>query len=257
MSIKIETPPILSGEAESQLRQVYAYLYRLSEHLNLALHELDGSSAVVQSGGPNRSGTVDSSAGEGYGKTYNELRALIINTAETIREEMDKMTTTLNGSYTAISSQWGTFQENIKTTITATAREVVNDYSYDASIETLQQQAAGFEAYRLHTEGNIRQGFIDYDENGVPILGIAIGQGLTSVCKTINGVDYQQFSDTISCAFYTAEKVSFRIDGQEVAYLSNRRLYIGDMEVTGKVTLNDWLLTTAGGFTLKYIGGDG
>ena len=52
------------------------------------------------------------------------------------------------------------------------------------------------------------------------------------------------------------EKVSFRIGGNEVAYVSNRRLYILDAEVTGSITLGDWLLSHgAAGLTIRNIGG--
>lgn len=255
MSIKIETPPNLSGATEAQLRQMYSYLYRLSEHLNVALGELsDKETAVKEALQAGRSGPSASDFKKLAG-SYNELRALIVNTAEIIRSEMDTVQTTMQGKYEAISSQWGTFQENFQTTVTETAREVVREYEYDGAITTLQEQAAGFESYRLKTEGYIRQGFIAYDDNGAPILGIAIGQGLKGTAVTIDGVEYEQFDSSQSCAFYTAEKVSFRINGQEVAYVSNRRLYIGDMEVTGTVTMNDWMITSVGGFALKYIGG--
>lgn len=252
MSIKIETPPVLSGAADAQLRQVYAYLYRLSEHLNVALQEVSGVSAAAVPVVPSAAASPSATAA----KTYDELRALVVNTAEIIRSEMDVLEQSLQADYEAISSRWGTFRENIETTITETAREVVREYDYDSTLETLQQQAAGFEAYRLRSEGFIRQGFIEYDSSGVPVLGIAIGQGLKGTAVTIDGVEYQQFDSVQSCAFYTAEKVSFRINGQEVAYVSNRKLYIGDMEVTGAVTLNHWLLTSANGFVIKWIGGE-
>lgn len=253
MSIKIETPPVLSGAADAQLRQVYAYLFRLSEHLNVALQEVGGASDAAAASV--RHGSAAHNSAASASKSYNELRALVVNTAEIIRSEMDLLETQLQADYEAISSQWGTFQESIHTTVTETAREVVREYDYDSSLETLQQQAAGFEAYRVRSEGFIRQGFIEYDSSGAPVLGIAIGQGLKGTAVTIDGVEYEQFDSVQSCAFYTAEKVSFRINGQEVAYVSNRKLYIGDVEVTGSVTLNQWLLTSAGGFVIKWIGG--
>ena len=252
MSIKIETPPVLSGAADAQLRQVYAYLFRLSEHLNVALQQVGATASPTVSARPTAPSSTSTAA-----KTYSELRALVVNTAEILRSEMDTLERDMQAEYEAISSQWGTFRETIDTTVTETARQVLREYDYDSTLETLQQQAAGFEAYRVRSEGFIRQGFIDYDSNGVPILGIAIGQGLKGTAVTIDGVEYEQFDRVQSCAFYTAEKVSFRINGQEVAYVSNRKLYIGDMEVTGAVTLNQWLLTSAGGFVIKWIGGEG
>lgn len=257
MRLKVETPPNLTGSAEQQLRMVYSYLFRLAENLNVALSNLneDNFSSAVQLTQSYNAVSVNS-GGSSAGDTYNELRALIVNTAEVINSELDVLQMEMNSKYNAVSSEWGAFQENIDTTIEATAGEVIQKLNYDSKIETLEQQAAVFSEYQVKTEGYIKSGFIEYDESGVPIIGIAIGQGLTSVKVTIDGEEYDQFDASQSCAFYTAEKVSFRINGQEVAYVSNSKLYIGDVEITGSIVLGGkWLVTTTNGFKIQWIGG--
>lgn len=250
MGMKIETPPVFTG-ADAGLQQVYAYLYRLSEHLNLALAELSETG---------RTESVQPVPTAAYAQTQsaNELRGLVVNTAAIIRKEMDALETALHGEYEAISEEWGSFAESIDTKITETAREVVREYDYDSRLNALQAQATGFGAYQVRTEGCIRQGFVEYDDRGVPILGVAIGQNLSGNVVTVDGVDYEQFDKGQSCAFYTAEKVSFRINGQEVAYVSNRKLYIREAEITtGTVTLGgQWQLTTGKGFAVKWVGGE-
>ena len=254
MGIKVETPPALRGQPENQIKEISSYLYRLSEMLNIALNNLNQnnfSSAVEISG----SKSTQVQGGETVA-SYNELRGLISNTAQIVNVEIEKLRTELEQQHVAISDDWGTFQENISSTIEATAASIVESYNYDSEIQTLQEEAAGFSAYKISTEGYIRRGFIDYDEEGIPILGIAIGQGLTSTTVTVDGAEYQQIDSTASCAFYTATKVSFRINGQEVAYVSNRKLYIGDVEITGSVVLGSkWMISTTNGLTIKWIGG--
>ena len=258
MSFRVETPPALRGEPEQQLSLMSSYLFRLSEMLNVALNSLSERSytsatevQVSKSDSVNKSLATDTTVA-----SYNELRGLINNTSIYVHSEIDKLSTELERQYVAISDDWGTFQENISSSIEATAEGIVQSYGYDAEIQTLQEEAAGFSAYKISTEGYIRQGFIDYDENNIPIVGIAIGQGLTSTKVTINGIEYQKIDSTASCAFYTATKVSFRINGQEVAYVSNRKLYIGDVEITGSVVLGGkWMISTASGLSIKWIGG--
>lgn len=251
MSIKIETPPSLNGGAEAQLKQLYSYLYRLSENLNVALNNLPenrvGGSGAVSS---TATGNEQKSA-----ETYDELRSLIVSSAEITRSEMERLESRLEGSYEAISGQWGSYKEQMHSTITATARDVLQSYGFQGQIETLEAQAAGFEAYRVRSEGYIRSGFIDYDSDGVPIVGIAIGQGLTSTTVTVEGEDYEQLDRTQSCAFYTADRVSFRINGTEVAYVSNQKLYIHDVEITGSVVFGGWHVSRTGGLKIKWIGG--
>ena len=258
MSFRVETPPALRGEPEQQLSLMSSYLFRLSEALNGALNSLSERSytsatevQVSKSDSVNKSLATDNTVA-----SYNELRGLINNTSQFVHSEIDKLSTELERQYVAMSDDWGTFQENISSSIEATAEGIVQSYGYDAEIQTLHEEAAGFSAYKISTEGYIRQGFIDYDENNIPIVGIAIGQGLTSTKVTINGVEYQKIDSTASCAFYTATKVSFRINGQEVAYVSNRKLYIGDVEITGSVVLGGkWIINTASGLSIKWIGG--
>ena len=258
MSFRVETPPALRGEPEQQLSLMSSYLFRLSEALNVALNSLSERSytsatevQVSKSDSVNKSLATDTTVA-----SYNELRGLINNTSQFVHSEIDKLSTELERQYVAMSDDWGTFQENISSSIEATAEGIVQSYGYDAEIQTLHEEAAGFSAYKISTEGYIRQGFIDYDENNIPIVGIAIGQGLTSTKVTINGIEYQKIDSTASCAFYTATKVSFRINGQEVAYVSNRKLYIGDVEITGSVVLGGkWMISTASGLSIKWIGG--
>lgn len=253
MSINVPTPPIMSGNSDQQLAKLSSYLFRLSEMLTVSLNSLnqsnfDGAVELAASSGKKAS-EIDADS-----SSYNDLRSLIVNTSKAVNSEIDALQFQLDSQYSALSEDWGTFQENITSTITATASAVVQSYGYDAEIETLQELAAGFSAYQVSTEGYIRSGFIDYDENNVPIIGIAIGQGLTSTSVTIDGETYEHFDSTQSCAFYTADKVSFRINGQEVAYVSNSKLYIADVEITGSAVIGDWLISKSNGLSVKWIG---
>ena len=258
MSFRVETPPALRGAPEQQIALMSSYLYRLAEMLNVALNNLNEGSytsatevQATRAASKATAGPTDATVA-----SYNELRGLINNTSIYVHSEIERLSTELERQYVAISNDWGTFQENVSSSIEATAEGIVQSYGYDAEIQTLHEEAAGFSAYKISTEGYIRQGFIDYDENNIPIVGIAIGQGLTSTKVTINGVEYQKIDSTASCAFYTATKVSFRINGQEVAYVSNRKLYIGDVEITGSVVLGGkWMISTTSGLSIKWIGG--
>ena len=239
----MESPPgELTGKA------LYDYLFRLSEALNVAMAQTEEKEREQKE--------AYASVSPAAKKANEELKSLIINTSNMVHREMDELSTHLHGQYTAISEEFGTFQENLTSTITATAEGVVQQFGYESRLDALDAAAAGFDVYRNKTEGYIRQGFIDYDEHGVPILGVAIGQNLKSTTVTVDGQTVEQFDSAQSCAFYTSEKVSFRIGGNEVAYISNRKLYILDAEVTGSLTVGGWLMSHGiAGLTLRYIGG--
>lgn len=237
-----ETPPILKGTAEQQLNQIYGYLFRLSEALNVADDRIGTLSTpqIISEIRKNTVGIIPDA------QTIEDVRALINKTAKELYNGLE-----------GLESDFGAFETNIISTIEETAGEVINRYGITEAISGLQEQSAGFSTYIMETEGFIKQGFIDRNEQGVPIVGIAIGQGLTSQKVIIDGNEYEQIDSTQSCAFYTANRVSFRVNGREVAYVSNRKLYIGDVEITGGVVLDGkWLINTENGFSIEWIGGD-
>jgi hypothetical protein len=254
--MRFETPPTLSGQPEQKIEQLTRYLFRMSEMLNVAMNDIGNVQRVTPAADPSAIVMTTPGGVSMPSEEYEELKALIINTASVAKKTADSLSAELHSQYTAISEDWGTFQENINNTIEATAEGVVQQFGYDAAIETLQEDAAGFSEYVTKSEGYIRQGFIDKDANGVPIVGIAIGQTLKSTTVTIGDVEYQQLDASQSCAFYTADRVSFRVNGLEVAYVSNSKLYIRDVEITGNVNLaGKWQVSTTGGLTIKWIGG--
>lgn len=260
MSIKIETPPGLKGTTEQQLSQVYAFLFRLSESLNVALNTLtpenySSASQIASSGA--------SSSGQGAAilddpkltESYNELRALINNTATLVRSEMDEFKEEYSGKYIAVSD-WGTYEEEILRQVSTTAEGVVESYDYSSILSPLNDQAAGFSQYKIDMEGYIRRG-VFLDKEGKPDVGIAIGKNLVvNGVIDVDGEKYEQFDEAQNCAFYTANKVSFRVNGIEAAYVSNSKLFIHNVEITGVVIFNGkWELTTNGPFKIKWIGG--
>ena len=82
-------------------------------------------------------------------------------------------------------------------------------------------------------------------ENEIPVYGIEVGQR-----NTVNGVEvFNKF------ARFTADRLSFYDQsGEEVAYISDFKLYITNAEVTGTLKLGGFLIDTSKGFTLKWAG---
>ena len=256
--IEINQPNITNENQQQALLQMRSYLYQLSGQLNWAFSTLEtGASTGSDIAIVGADGAIKESTDEvrSPSEVFNDLKGLIIKSADIVNAYYDTIKARLDGQYVA-ESDFGTFQENLTSTITATAEGVVQQFGYESRLDALDAAAAGFDVYRNKTEGFIRQGFIDYDEHGVPIIGVAIGQNLKSTTVMVDGQTVEQFDSAQSCAFYTSEKVSFRIGGNEVAYISNRKLYIKDAEVTGSLTVGGWLMSHgSAGLTLRYIGG--
>lgn len=245
MAIINLTPPSATGGQAEQVRNLYSYLYQLTDRLNAAFVALDV-------GGSNASDASASAAGVSGGmsadqaRQYNELKALIIKTGTVTKEYADKLVASLDSVYIA-QSEWGTYEEQIHQDIEATASGIVESYNFQSQIDALDD-------YRVEASGYILRGIIGYDEDNVPIFGIAIGQDLKTTEVTIDGVTYKQVDMTKNLATYTADGITFWLNGVAVARLNQQELSITRAVITEKITLGDWEIATNGTGINKQVG---
>jgi hypothetical protein len=245
MAIINLTPPSATGGQAEQVRNLYSYLYQLTDRLNAAFVALDvggsdASGASVSAGGTSSGMSADQA------RQYNELKALIIKTGTVTKEYADKLVASLDSVYIA-QSEWGTYEEQIHQDIEATASGIVESYNFQSQIDALDD-------YRVEASGYILRGIIGYDEDNVPIFGIAIGQDLKTTEVTIDGVTYKQVDMTKSLATYTADGITFWLNGVAVARLNQQELFITRAVITEKITLGDWEIATNGTGINKQVG---
>lgn len=156
-----------------------------------------------------------------------------------------------------MSSQFGYYGEQWTNLKGRTESLEEQQLTYDSLLVAQQAEMAGFNTYRMTTEGFIRQGFVYQEDGETPVIGIAIGQNATtSVTKTIDGVTYYQANTEEALAFYTAQKVSFYLHGREVAYISNDNLYINSANIINDVTVGSFKFISSAttGLSIKWVG---
>ena len=242
MMQNILPPPALQGDERAQLTQVYRYLFRLSEQLNVGLSALEQRTAAVArpSGGALPPEGAD---GEQFwteaDAQYSSLKSLIIKTANLVRAEMDQIVTNLGSEYVAIS-EWGAYKESVSREIVDTAKYTMENFQYNEEVLNIPKMAAVFDEYRIETSGYIKRGIIGFDNSNFPIIGIAIGQGLKYKKVVSGGKVYEVFDNSQNMATYAADKLSFWIDGVEVAYLSNSELVVTRIIVSDSIQLGTW-----------------
>lgn len=250
--------------------QTYNYLYQLAELLGIYLGNAETSTqttAVVER--KPADATVAEQVGVSTEEQYSALRSLIIKTADqvtvqrtapqinSLNNEIIKTLDKINAlglqmseEYVAISD-YGTYLQQINAEIQANPDAITQYYSFYSDLNAnIDKVSASFENYKVGTEGYIRTGIVYYD-GAVPVYGVAVGQNLTA--KEVDGetvVDQKNFRAT-----YTAKKLSFWQDEDEVAYVSNNRLYITNITVLNGMNIGQWEVTTAGGLKFKWTGG--
>ena len=237
-------PTYPSGTVEQQVLQQYSYLFQMAQQLNLALEAAESSrTAAVQAAGK-------SQAAQGTEQEYQNLKSLIIKTADTVQRRMDQLSARLEGEYVA-SSEFGSYVEKLSAYIEAHPDALTQYYSFCSDLQgDVDAVDAAFGSNNAGTEGYIRTGVVYY-EGALPVYGVAVGQNLTTTL--VDGVETVAQNDFR--ATFTAKRLSFWQDSTEVAYVSDNRLYIRDITVLDSVTLGGWKLASENGLAFQWIGG--
>ena len=248
MNLNLSAPPQFNGTPEEQIRQVTRYLFRLQRDLSIALDGVDKS--ISQTAGQ----TAQTEAQKTTAETAKNLKALIIKTANFVKQEMDSWTQTLEGNYLAISD-FGEYREEVSQEITATATDIVNRFNYEsnlaARVEELEAENAALKTYKVETEQYTKSGLLYYDDDDVPVYGYAVGEILTRV--TVNGEETVRREDLLST--WSSGRLNFWQGGRIVAYYANNKMYVTDGEFLNSLQIGDWIITTIGGnFEIDYAG---
>ena len=99
------------------------------------------------------------------------------------------------------------------------------------------------------TDAHVKTGLLDTKDDGTLIYGMEIGQR-TTVDGTVTFDKYARF---------TSEKLSYYdSNGNEVSYISDKKQYVTDTEVTGSSKLGGFVDTVLpdGGVVTKWVGGE-
>jgi len=234
-----DNPPVLNGGEKEQITQLQRYLTAMSEKLNIALMDI----SVEQMDPTAR--TVITTAEARNEETVNSLKSMIIKTASIVRHEMDMISTTLTDNYTALSEQFGAYERNLNSEITATAEGILQDYQYEERVSGLEDEAGNTDVFIRRINQYIFSGLID-EVNGK--YGIAIGENVTSY--DAQGNPY--LNNAQKMATFTMDRLSFWQGNVEVAYFSSNTFYIQRGEILNSLKMGNhtWNVMADGSMAL-------
>lgn len=247
MVLDLRLPNITGTTEREQLSQIKSYLYQLTGQLQWALNAVVSAPApspVVQ---PSQS-VIKQSKEEDAETTFASLKPLIIKSAEIVEAYYEEIESRLEGSYVAVSD-FGTYQEDTALKIEETSKGIDQFYTNLQSIVT-DIEKLNFAI--AESNAHIRSGILYYDDNGLPVYGLEVGQR-----NTVDGVEvFNKY------ARFTSDRLSFYDSNEtEVAYISDNKLFIRNIEVTFSYKIGGLLDTIMpnGDVVTKWvgIGGDG
>lgn len=266
-----EKPPILRGTEQEQLYALRDYLFRMAQSLGDAAGA-EAAVNVVATVRPDGSRAYDSRSAErtieDVRKTAQELRALIVKTADDVIAYADSKVEEYNSLYVA-QSTFGNFTETIQSTIETTARGVVESYDYDTAIETANANYSNVLNYLEEIDGEIKRGIVLDPDTNQYVTGIAISQnmrftgqecGASDANNPGDGHTYYYVEANQTFGLYTSTGWQFWIDGHKKGWFSSldSMLHVSQIVVEQELKIGDsWKLTAApdgSEFEITYVG---
>ena len=239
MSVNIRLPNVTATTPEGKLLQVQSYMYQLVEQLNWALKSIEtgGQTLVLQNG--KRSAAEDKN---GPISTFNDIKGLIIKSADIVNAYYEEINRKLSGLYVA-QSDFGTFKQATEKTTKETSDSIEDLYKNIQEITS--EVIPGFEQRIIEVTANIKSGLLYYNDAGIPVYGLEIGQ-----TNTVDGVEtFDKFAQ------FTSDRLSFfDANATEVAYISDYRLVITTAWIKGNLKLGDgYEFDTSNGLALRWV----
>lgn len=238
MSVNIRLPNITGHSDKEKLQQVQSYMYQLVEQLNYALSTVEKEAAEVAQT------TVAASKAKNDPQTsFNEIKALIIKSADIVNAYYDTISAKLDGLYVA-ESDFGVYVEQTNSSIEATSASLEQLFT---NLQQVITDISTVENTLIDVNAHIKSGLLYYDEIGVPVYGLEIGQR--------SAVDDVEVFNKY--ARFTSDKLSFYdSNDNEVAYVSDKKLYITIVEVTGSFIMGGFVQTVLADKSVveKWIG---
>ena len=250
MGIELRIPNI-SGSERDQLVQIRSYLMQLVPQLEWALNNVASgggtttiiSSTVKQTGAgyvPSSGQTSDSAK-----VTFEQLKPLIIKSADIVQSYYEIISKRLDGDYVA-ESDFGIFKGETSQTLEATSDALKQNFTNTQTIisdllnksnalsESVDGALKSVESIGKEvrdTKAHIITGVIDY-RDGFPVYGVEIGQrNFDGEVETFN--KYARFAAN-RLSFYDRNNI-------EVAYISDFKLYINDVEINRSLIMGSFV----------------
>lgn len=240
MAYDLRYPMITGASEKEQMAQLKSYLHQLVEQLNYSLNNID-KVQVQYVNAPVKAESSSKSEDKGTQATFDDIKHLIIKSADIVNAYYEVINQRLEGEYVA-QSDFGTFSEKTSQDIYTTSTEVERFFT---NIQEISNDIENINFTLAEVNTRIKLGLLYNDEDGVPVYGIEIGQ-----INTIDGAEvFHKY------ARFMAGRLSFYDhNDSEVAYISDYKLHITNAEVTGTLKLGAFLIDTRKGIKLKYIG---
>lgn len=230
MSIKLRYPDLMTPSQQDPIKRVQNYLYQMVDELNIALVSVQAqdSNANGLSHGPSKPGSASEKDAQ---SSFNDIKSLIIKSADIVNAYYDIINKRLEGVYVA-ESDFGTFLEESVLDIEVNSKSISQ---YFKDVQQLIDVVGELEQTLIAVTANIKTGLLYYNDpddednyieempEGTPVYGLEIGEKVSDGVSDI----FNQF------ARFVANRLTFYdSNGNKVSWISDKKLHIKSAEIT-------------------------
>lgn len=217
-SMTLAYPSIAGKTSGEQLESMRRYLCTLTDQLNLADWSASATMREI-SQAIDADGMTDAERKKELGN-FGQLKALIIKTADYAAANSESFKTQLSGNYVAVSD-FGKYWQKATMTVDGNEFGIRQLYDYAAGINN---------DFAVNSQQYVKTGLLYYN-GAVPVYGVGVGNIETTVTKDGETVVDQTKNELVTV---TPGRVSFWQGGDEIAYLSAKKLHFpsGTLEAT-------------------------
>ena len=217
-SMTLAYPSIAGKTSGEQMESMRRYLCTLTDQLNLADWSASATMREI-SQAIDADGMTDAERKKELGN-FGQLKALIIKTADYAAANSESFKTQLSGNYVAVSD-FGKYWQKATMTVDGNEFGIRQLYDYAAGINN---------DFAVNSQQYVKTGLLYYN-GAVPVYGVGVGNIETTVTKDGETVVDQTKNELVTV---TPGRVSFWQGGDEIAYLSAKKLHFpsGTLEAT-------------------------
>jgi len=243
--VNFRYPNITGMTSAEQIAQLRSYLYSLVEQLNM--QDVGSVQPVAQHSQEQKAGSRAESV-PAPKSTFNQIKDLIIKSADIVNAYYAQMSLRLEGQYVA-QSDYGTY------TAATTAAISLNSDRIDQNYTSVQKISGELEAF-MEATAYVRQGqlFVVGEENletelgqelqeGTPVYGVEVGQTV--------GDSFKKFA-----RFTSYGMTLYDNNGNLSAYITDSRLNIPNAVIKNSLTRGGFKETISadGGSVERWVG---
>lgn len=217
-SMKLAYPSIAGKTSGEQLESMRRYLCTLTDQLNLA--DWSASATLREISQAIDADSLPDAERKMQLGNFGQLKELIVKTADYAAANSESFKTQLSGNYIAVSD-FGKYWQKATMTVDGNEFGIRQLYDYAAGINN---------DFAVNSQQYVKTGLLYYN-GAVPVYGVGVGNIETTVTKDGETVVDQTKNELVTV---TPGRVSFWQGGDEIAYLSAKKLHFpsGTLEAT-------------------------